>query len=86
MTQHIQPLRGPVRPPLPNPQETPTLTVDQVAKILHVSRASAYKAVHSGAIPSIRLGRRVLVPTAPLLSLLGLSGGHIPPTTAGGAA
>ncbi len=63
---------------LPNPAEAPTLTVDQAAKILHVSRASAYKAVHSGEIPSIRVGHRVLVPTALLLAMLGLDGGRCP--------
>lgn len=37
-------------------------TVDQVSEILGISRASAYKAVHRGEIPSIRIGKRILVP------------------------
>ena len=31
----------------------------------------AYEAVHSGAVPSIRAGRRLLVPVPKLLALLG---------------
>ncbi len=66
-----------VAPPIiPDPAQVPTLTVDAVAKFLHVSRASAYQAVHSGEIPSLRVGRRILVPTAALLALLGLDGGR----------
>ncbi len=65
-------------PTIPDPAQMPTLTVDAVAKLLHVSRASAYQAVHSGEIPSIRVGRRILVPTAALLALLGMDGGCLP--------
>lgn len=61
---------------IPDPSQVPTLTVDAVAKILHVSRASAYNAVRSGEIPSLKLGRRILVPTADLRRLLGLDGDH----------
>lgn len=64
-------------PYIPNPVHSPTLTVDAVAKLLHVSRASAYQAIHSGEIPSIRVGRRILVPTAQLLALLGMDGGRL---------
>lgn len=67
-----------ILPVIPDPAQVPTLTVDAVAKLLHVSRASAYQAVHSGEIPSIRVGRRILVPTAALLALLGLDGGRLP--------
>jgi excisionase family DNA binding protein len=37
------------------------LTVPEVAKVLRISRNRAYEAVRTGAIPSVRLGRRVLV-------------------------
>ena len=50
----------------------PTLTVDQAAEILGVSRNHAYTAVKAGDIPSLRLGRRILVPTRPLLAMLGI--------------
>jgi excisionase family DNA binding protein len=43
------------------------------AKLLGVGRGTAYEAVRQGEIPAIRIGRRVLVPRARLLELLGES-------------
>lgn len=45
-------------------------TVDEVAQLLGISRSSAYQAVHSGEIPSLRIGRRYLVPKQALDELL----------------
>ena len=43
--------------------EQPTvLTVDQVAHRLGVSRDTVYRAAKRGEVPSIRVGRRLLVP------------------------
>jgi excisionase family DNA binding protein len=39
-----------------------TLNIDEVADILGISRASAYKAVNSGLIPVVRIGKRMLMP------------------------
>lgn len=50
----------------------PTLTVEQAAEMLGVSRQSAYAAVRNGEIPSISVGRRKVVPTAAFLKLLGV--------------
>ena len=47
-----------------------TLTVDEAAKVLGIGRTSAYEGVRAGQIPSIRVGRRRLVPRAALLKLL----------------
>ncbi len=55
---------------IPDPQEQPTVTVERAAAILGVSRGVAYEAVRTGTIPSIRIGRRLLVPTARLSALL----------------
>jgi excisionase family DNA binding protein len=49
----------------------PTLTVEQAAKLLGISRGLAYQGVREGSIPSIRIGRRILIPTARLQALLG---------------
>ncbi|HKY14814.1 MAG TPA: helix-turn-helix domain-containing protein [Microthrixaceae bacterium] len=49
---------------LPDPAERPTLTVDAVAEILGLDRKTVYAAVESGGLPSLRVGRRILVPTA----------------------
>lgn len=43
-----------------------TLTVEEAAMLLGISRAFAYEAVRRGEIPSIRIGRRVLVPRVAL--------------------
>lgn len=39
-----------------------TYTVDEVAGVLGVSRSVAYTQVREGAIPSIRLGKRWIIP------------------------
>jgi excisionase family DNA binding protein len=47
-----------------------TITIDEAAAVLGVSRNSAYSAVARGEIPAIRIGRRLLVPKAALERLL----------------
>lgn len=51
----------------------PTISVEDASELLGISVRSAYKAAHNGEIPTLRLGRRMLVPTAKLLEMLGLS-------------
>lgn len=51
-------------------QMAATITVEDAARVLGVSRDVAYRAVESGEIPSLRLGRRILVPTAKLLAMV----------------
>lgn len=45
-------------------------TVDEAGAKLGLSRNSAYEAVRRGEIPSIRIGRRILVPKAAFDRLL----------------
>ena len=47
-----------------------TLTVEEIAKRLRIGRNQAYEAVRSGVEPSIRLGRRILVPRVAFERLL----------------
>ena len=47
------------------------LTVEEMARVMRLSRGSAYEAVRTGAIPSIRIGRTIRIPRAALLALLG---------------
>ena len=47
-----------------------TLTVDEAAQALGLSRNSCYQAVDTGAIPSIRIGKRILIPRFALERLL----------------
>lgn len=49
---------------LPDPEDRPTLTVDAVAEILGLDRKTVYAAINSGELPSLRVGRRILVPTS----------------------
>lgn len=39
----------------------PTVTVEELAKVLAIGRRQAYEAVDRGDIPSIRIGRRILI-------------------------
>lgn len=55
---------------LPNPATEPTVTVDRAAAILGISRAAAFKGAAAGELPCIRVGRRLVVPTAALLAML----------------
>ena len=50
----------------------PLLSVEQACKLLGVSRSAGYRAAATGDLPTLRWGRRVYVPTARLLELLGL--------------
>ena len=47
-----------------------TKTVEEAAKILGIGRNQAYEAVHRGDIPTIRIGKRILIPVAALDRLL----------------
>ena len=47
------------------------LTVEEAADVLRIGRSAAYAAVHSGAIPSIKIGRSVRIPRHGLERMLG---------------
>jgi excisionase family DNA binding protein len=50
----------------------PLLSIDQACRLLGVSRGVGYRAAASGDLPTLRWGRRLYVPTARLLAMLGL--------------
>lgn len=56
-----------------------TWTVPEVARLLGISKDSAYEAAHRGELPVRVIGRRMLVPRAALLRLLDCS--HAPEQT-----
>jgi excisionase family DNA binding protein len=56
MKGHQKRPKPPARPP------GDVLTVDEVAKRLRVARLTAYRAIRNGGLPSIRVGRRYLIP------------------------
>lgn len=51
-------------------RERLTVTVEEAARLLGVSRAFAYELVARKELPSVRLGRRVIIPRRALERLL----------------
>jgi excisionase family DNA binding protein len=49
----------------------PTLSIERAAKLLGLSRSSAYRAAANGRLPTLVFGRRLFVPTVRLLEMLG---------------
>ncbi len=49
----------------------PVLTVQEAADYLRISRGLAFAAVRDGSLPSVRIGRRILIPRRQLEALLG---------------
>jgi hypothetical protein len=58
-------------PPAEDWRNRPTVPVEQAGAILGIGRNSAYEGIARGQIPSIRIGRRVVVPVAQLRRMLG---------------
>ncbi|MDP9386744.1 MAG: helix-turn-helix domain-containing protein [Actinomycetota bacterium] len=50
-----------------------TLSVEEAASVLGISRALAYELVRRGELPRLRLGRRVVVPRRALEDLVASS-------------
>lgn len=50
-----------------------TLTVEQAARVLGIGRSTAYELVHTGDIPSLRLGRRIVIPVGKIAESLGMA-------------
>jgi excisionase family DNA binding protein len=60
----------------------PVLSIEEAAELLRLGRSAAYAAAARGDIPVLRVGqRRLLVPTARLLELLGAGNGGTPAAT-----
>lgn len=55
-----------------HPELPALLRVEQACRLLGISRSAGYRAVTAGDLPILRLGRRIYVPTARLLAMLGL--------------
>lgn len=48
-----------------------TITVPEAGELLGIGRDAAYAAANRGEIPTLRLGRRIVVPVPALLAMLG---------------
>jgi excisionase family DNA binding protein len=49
-----------------------TITVEVAARVLGIGRVRAYQAAKEGQIPTIMIGRRLLVPVPRLKAMLGI--------------
>jgi excisionase family DNA binding protein len=56
--------------PQPADPERLTITIEEAGRILGISRGAAYARAEDGSIPTIRLGKRLLVPKAALNKML----------------
>jgi excisionase family DNA binding protein len=69
--------RGPSKTVVPTAEDLErmanqkVLTVMEASRILRLSRMATYEGVWSGDIPSVKVGRRILVPVAELKAMLG---------------
>lgn len=50
--------------------ESLTLTVSEAARVLGISRTTAYECVRTGQLRAVRLGRRLVVPRIAITELL----------------
>jgi excisionase family DNA binding protein len=48
------------------------MDMDRARELLGMSRSAVYRAAAAGHLPTLRFGRRVYVPTARLLAMLGI--------------
>jgi excisionase family DNA binding protein len=56
--------------------EEVSVPVEVAGEALGIGRNSAYSAIKSGEIPSVRIGRRVVVPTAAIRKMLQIEEPH----------
>jgi hypothetical protein len=56
--------------------EKPTITPEELylSGVLQSSRNRVYQAINEGLVPSFRVGKRIVIPTAALRRLIGMAG------------
>jgi excisionase family DNA binding protein len=55
---------------MPNADQPLTYTVEEVARLLRIGRNQGYDAARAGELPTIRIGKRILVPRLALEQML----------------
>jgi excisionase family DNA binding protein len=55
-----------------------TLSVEEAGRILGISRGAAYARAEDGSLPTIRLGKRLLVPKSALDKMLAMDSSSTP--------
>lgn len=64
---------------VPDPEREPVIKPKVLADLAQVSIRTIYAAVERGEIPSVRLGRRIVIPTRDALVVLGLLPADVQP-------
>jgi excisionase family DNA binding protein len=59
---------------MPRAEQPLTYTVEEAAKLLRIGRNQGYDAAKSGELPTIKFGKRILVPRAALEQKLAACG------------
>lgn len=63
-----------------NHSDSLVLTAVETARLLRIGRGTVYEQIRCGNIPSIKMGRRILIPKAALIKMLeGAKGDGSPP-------
>lgn len=57
-------------PAAPPAQTEPAYTMEEVGRLLRLSRTSVYEGVRTGDIPAFRIGRRILAPKSAIDRML----------------
>lgn len=57
--------------PNPEPAEPLVMSIEEAGHLLGLKRTAAYDRAREGAIPTLRLGRRLVVPRPALMRMLG---------------
>lgn len=57
---------------IPKSEDQPLLRIPEAGAFLNLGRAASYDAARRGDFPTLRVGRRLFVPTAKFRALLGL--------------
>jgi excisionase family DNA binding protein len=69
MAHHLEPVR--TIPLAASPPIRLTMSIAEAAELIGISRTTAYELAQSGEPPTVRLGRRILVPVNQLAETLG---------------
>lgn len=62
---------------MPSNTDCKTRTIEEAAKVLGIGRNQAYEAARRGDLPTLRIGKRILVPVAALERLLAGEPGRV---------
>lgn len=65
MTQNAR-----INPETQNQNDSLVLTAKETSKLLRISKTTVYDLIRQGVIPSIRFGKKILVPRAALMRKL----------------